>query len=96
MGIGPAGAYHARLATIEQPVLHLHGERDVLVPLSSARRMAQGRSGWRLAVARDVGHAPMLEAPLWTALRIEEWLDADGADARQRAVQSVGPELAVS
>jgi pimeloyl-ACP methyl ester carboxylesterase len=86
----------ARLATIEQPVLHLHGERDVLVPLSSARRMAQGRSGWRLAVARDVGHAPMLEAPLWTALRIEEWLDADGADARQRAVQSVGPEPAVS
>jgi pimeloyl-ACP methyl ester carboxylesterase len=76
-----------RLATIGAPVLHLHGARDVLVPLASARRMAEGRPGWRLDVARDIGHAPMLEAPEWTALRIDEWLAGDGAAARLRSTR---------
>ncbi len=66
-----------RLGSLDAPVLHLHGDRDVLVPLGAARRMAEGRSDWRLEVARDIGHAPMLEAPVWTALRIREWLDVD-------------------
>jgi len=74
-----------RLGTIDRPVLHLHGERDILVPLTAARRMAEGRTGWRLEVARGIGHAPMLEAPEWTALRIGEWLDGDGAAARLAA-----------
>jgi len=86
----------ARLDAIDLPVLLLHGERDVLVPLPTARRMVEGRPGWRLEVARDIGHAPMLEAPVWTALRIQEWLDADGSGARDRAVRSVGSEPAVS
>ncbi len=63
-----------RLDSIDRPVLVLHGERDLLVPLSAARRMVDRRPGWRLAVARDVGHAPMLEAPQWTALRVAEWV----------------------
>ena len=66
-----------RLATLAVPVLHLHGDRDVLIPLAAARRMAEGRPEWRLEVARDIGHAPMLEAPVWTALRMREWLDVD-------------------
>ena len=49
-----------RLATLELPVLHLHGDGDVLIPLAAARRMAGGRADWRLEVARDIGHAPML------------------------------------
>ncbi|HVC66045.1 MAG TPA: alpha/beta hydrolase [Acidimicrobiales bacterium] len=80
----------ARLATLDVPVLHLHGDRDVLVPLASARRMAEGRSDWRLEIARDIGHAPMLEAPVWTALRIGRWLDADGAAARTPAGRPTG------
>ena len=79
-----------RLGTLAHPVLHLHGERDVLVPLSAARRMAEGRTGWRLEVARGIGHAPMLEAPEWTALRIGEWLDGDGDVARRRAARPAG------
>ena len=62
-------------------MLHLHGARDLLVPLAAARRMAEGRARWRLDVARDIGHAPMLETPVWTALRIDAWLDGDGAAA---------------
>ncbi len=68
-----------RIEGIDRPVLHLHGERDSLVPLRMARRMAEGRTDWRLEVARDIGHAPMLEAPEWTALRISEWLGGDRA-----------------
>ena len=83
----PRSTLH-RLATLGAPVLHLHGDRDVLIPLAAARRMAGVRSDWRLEVARDIGHAPMLEAPVWTSLRMREWLDVDigpadgGHDAR--------------
>ena len=61
---GPDRSTGWRRSTV--PVLHLHGDRDVLVPLAAARRMAEGRPDWRLEVARDIGHAPMLEAPVWT------------------------------
>ena len=42
---------------------HLHGSRDMLVPLAAARRMAEGRTNWRLEVARDIGHAPDARDP---------------------------------
>ena len=76
-----SGPTLARIDALDLPVLHLHGDRDILVPVAAARRMAEGRTSWRLEVARDVGHAPMLEAPVWTALRITEWLDGPGAAA---------------
>jgi len=85
-----------RLAGLDVPVLHLHGDRDVLVPLAAARRMAEGRTAWRLEVARDIGHAPMLEAPEWTALRITGWLDGEGSAARDAAVRPTGRTSPVS
>jgi pimeloyl-ACP methyl ester carboxylesterase len=85
-----------RLDAVDCPVLHLHGDRDVLVTVASARRMAEGRPHWRLRVARDIGHAPMLEAPVWTSLRIEEWLAGDGAEARERSSRSAGEQSTVS
>jgi len=88
------GATLGTLGSLDRPVLHLHGDRDVLLPLSAGRRMAEGRPDWRLEVARDVGHAPMLEAPEWTALRITEWLDGPGAEARDASAG--GPGAAVS
>ena len=81
----------ARLDALAVPVLHLHGARDLLVPLPAARRMAEGRANWRLEVARDIGHAPMLESPVWTAMRIDDWLDREGAPAWARAGGSGGP-----
>ena len=85
-----------RIASIDLPVLLLHGERDVLVPLTAARQMVTGRSGWHLEVARDIGHAPMLEAPVWTALRIEEWLDGPGSAVRDRVARPVDSASPVS
>jgi len=90
-----SGPTLARIDALDLPVLHLHGARDLLVPLTAARRMAEGRSNWRLEVARDIGHAPMLETPSWTALRIDEWLDGAGAHAWTRAGGSAGPGSAV-
>ena len=64
--------------------------------VGSARRMAEGRTGWALHMARDIGHAPMLEAPVWTALRIGEWLDGRGAEAGERSSRPVDPQPTVS
>ena len=80
-----SGPTVARIDALDLPVLHLHGARDLLVPLAAARRMAAGRSNWKLEVARDIGHAPMLETPAWTSLRIDEWFDGAGADAWAQA-----------
>lgn len=74
-----------RLENLDQPTLLLHGERDVLVPLAAARRMGAMHPEWRLEVAPDIGHAPMLEAPKWTADVIEDWLGAEGASAARRS-----------
>lgn len=86
----------ARLDALDVPVLHVHGARDALVPLAAARRMAAGRPDWHLEVARDIGHAPMLEAPVWTALRIDDWRAARGATAFARSAGSVDPATTLS
>jgi len=91
-----SGPTVARLDRLGVPVLHLHGARDLLVPLGAARRMAEGRADWQLEVARDIGHAPMLETPLWTGLRIDEWRRGAGAPAFARADRPVDPVAAVS
>jgi len=91
-----SGPTLARIDALDLPVLHLHGARDLLVSLAAARRMAEGRDRWRLDVARDIGHAPMLETPVWTALRIDAWLDGDGAAARAAAAGSPDPASSVS
>jgi len=75
----------ARLEGVGQPTLLLHGARDVLVPLSSARRMSAAHPDWRFEIAPDVGHVPMLEAPAWTSRRINAWLVAEGATAARAA-----------
>ena len=85
----PAGPL-ARLARVRQPALLLHGARDVLVPLASARRMSAAHPDWRFDIAPDVGHVPMLEAPAWTTRLINEWLTAEGAGAAREASGAAG------
>ncbi len=41
----------ARLAGLTQPTLLIHGARDLLVPLASARRMSAAHPEWRFEVA---------------------------------------------
>jgi pimeloyl-ACP methyl ester carboxylesterase len=78
---GPTVDRLACLDGQDVPVLLLHGARDVLIPLSAARRMAAAHPAWRFEIAREVGHAPQLEAAEWTAGRVRAWLAADGAPA---------------
>jgi pimeloyl-ACP methyl ester carboxylesterase len=69
------------LASVRCPVLLLHGDKDRLVPISSARATAKANPSWRFEVAHDVGHVPQLEVPDWTAERILHWLVTDAATA---------------
>jgi pimeloyl-ACP methyl ester carboxylesterase len=69
-----ASALRKTLASITVPVLLIHGDRDRLVPIQAARRTAEIFPSWRLEVAHDVGHVPMLEAPQWTADVVLDWM----------------------
>ncbi len=86
----PAGTL-SKLQRVDQPTLLLHGAGDVLVPVSSARRMHSAHPDWRLEIARDIGHVPMLEAPDWTVDTIVEWLGHEGAGAAARASTATAP-----
>ncbi|MBK9741191.1 MAG: alpha/beta hydrolase [Actinobacteria bacterium] len=66
--------YGAMQRAITAPVLLLHGDRDRLVPIASARATAKSNPSWRFEVAEGVGHVPQLEVPEWTAERILAWL----------------------
>jgi pimeloyl-ACP methyl ester carboxylesterase len=67
-------SYLSMMKAIRVPVLLLHGEKDRLVTIESARAAAAANPSWRFEVAADVGHVPQLEVPEWTAERILEWL----------------------
>ncbi len=70
--------YRERIRSVSCPVLVLHGHRDRLVPVSAAHWAVRVNPSWSLAVLRDVGHVPQLEAPLASAAIIGDWLrDAD-------------------
>jgi len=75
----------ATLQRIDQPTLLVHGDRDVLMPLASARRMHSAHPDWRFEVAPGVGHLPMLEAPAWTGDVITDWLSHEGSGAAARS-----------
>ena len=67
-------SYLAAMRAIQVPVLLLHGEKDRLVPVGVSRAIAAANPSWRFVVAPDVGHIPQLEAPVWTAGQILDWL----------------------
>jgi pimeloyl-ACP methyl ester carboxylesterase len=71
-------AFAQRLRSVEQPTLLLHGAADRLVPLAASRQVSWAKPAWTLEVAADVGHIPMMEAPVWTLERITGWLDSGG------------------
>jgi pimeloyl-ACP methyl ester carboxylesterase len=73
---------------ISVPVLLLHGDRDRLVPIAAARRVAAAQPLWRFEVARGVGHVPQLEDPAWTAGHVLDWLEKEGKAAALAAGRS--------
>jgi pimeloyl-ACP methyl ester carboxylesterase len=66
--------YWKAMAGISVPVLLLHGEKDRLVPVRAARRVAQRHPDWRLVTIPNVGHTPQLEVPAETARHMQGWL----------------------
>jgi pimeloyl-ACP methyl ester carboxylesterase len=78
-------AQAAMLHNITVPVLLLHGDRDRLVPIASARVAAAANPTWRFEVAHGVGHVPQLEVPKWTIRQILDWLKTDGVAAAYAA-----------
>lgn len=86
MGILVRRRRHARmLAGLSCPVMLLHGDRDRLVPVASARAAAAANPTWRFEVAGGVGHTPQLEAPDWTANHILDWLEREAAVGAMRS-----------
>lgn len=59
--------YRRALHGITAPVTLIHGERDHLVAVSGARRLARRRPEWRYVEGQGVGHVPMFEAAEWVA-----------------------------
>lgn len=87
--------YRRLIESVRQPVLLIHGKQDKLVPLASARAIADQRPDWDLELMSDVGHVPQLEAPgRFTAL-VRAWLDGrftrpDGAPTADEGVPESG------
>jgi pimeloyl-ACP methyl ester carboxylesterase len=55
--------YQAAMRAVGVPVLLVHGDRDRLVPVSSARAAGATCPGWELEIYEGVGHVPQLETP---------------------------------
>jgi 3-oxoadipate enol-lactonase len=73
-----AAALHKRaqdLHRIRAPTLVLHGERDILVPVANAQRLADAIPGADLHVFPGVGHAFEYERLDETFAVICDWLD---------------------
>jgi pimeloyl-ACP methyl ester carboxylesterase len=64
------------LSGISCPVLLLHGTKDRLVTIGSARRVAAANPGWRFVEVPDAGHVPMLEDPGFTLDVLGDFLAA--------------------
>ena len=75
-----ANALRAWTATrrVSAPVLLLHGEKDRLVPVRSARVAARYNRHWQFEEIMGVGHVPQLEAPDLVAEHVLSWLDREG------------------
>lgn len=84
--LADAGRYRTAQASIDVPVLLMHGDRDRLVPIASARAAARANPSWRFEVAAGIGHVPQLEAPEWTAAHILDWLAANPQMVDQAAL----------
>ncbi len=59
---------------IAQPTLIIHGERDRVIALETAERLAARMPDARLVVLRGVGHVPQLEEPRRVARLVETFL----------------------
>jgi pimeloyl-ACP methyl ester carboxylesterase len=62
------------MAAIKCPTLVLTGDRDMLIPNTNSREIAEGIAGAKLVIIPDCGHCPQPERPQATADALVEWL----------------------
>ncbi len=72
--LAAADQWHRRLNSLRPPTLWLHGEDDLLSPLSDALPFVGRHPSWKVLTRSGVGHLPHLEDPAWTASAISDWL----------------------
>jgi len=78
-------AYYALMAALPMPVLLLHGDRDRLIPIESAREVAAHAPRWSFEELPGIGHLPMIEVPGLVEDRILAWrAGAIGAPSTDR------------
>jgi pimeloyl-ACP methyl ester carboxylesterase len=67
---------HRRMfASVDAPVLMIHGEEDAIIPVRWARATAAALPGWAFHALPGVGHMPQAERPDLVAKLVLEWLD---------------------
>ena len=67
--------YRRAMASIQVPVLLVHGDRDRLVPVAAARDIARRHPTWRYVELAGVGHVPQLQVPDRLAKDVLAWMD---------------------
>ena len=74
------------------PVVAVHGDCDLVVPLAAARDAAR-RTGGELVVVHGATHSWLLQDPETLPAIVRELLDGDLGAARDRAVAAAGLDL---
>jgi len=72
------------LASVDVPVLTIHGSRDRSAPLAAGREWVQRLPNARLVSVAEAGHMPWIEAPEEMLGAIKAFLDGRWPDAAQR------------
>ncbi|HEX9410921.1 MAG TPA: alpha/beta hydrolase [Actinomycetota bacterium] len=81
--------YRALVQAVRTPALVIHGGRDALIPVASAREAAALHANWKLVILEDLGHIPQMEAPTRLLAAVETWLN-DRAAGNDQAVNAEG------
>jgi pimeloyl-ACP methyl ester carboxylesterase len=64
------------LHRVSQPTLLVHGLKDGVIQVQTAKWIADQRPDWTVAYLEDLGHVAMIEAPEIFLAVINTWLDA--------------------
>ena len=83
--------YRALVQAVQTPALVIHGGRDGLIPVASAREAAALHPNWKLVVFDDLGHIPQMEAPGRWLAAVEAWLEERASgDGQTVSAQDAG------
>ncbi|MEV0947509.1 alpha/beta hydrolase [Rhodococcus sp. NPDC049939] len=72
------GRYQDAMRSIQRPVLLIHGDKDKLVPVASARKAAAANERWDSVILNGVGHTPQLEVPDTMLDHVMTWVGKHG------------------